>query len=109
MGILCQSCNSFRINLDPEKSNETNKKLESELPKQYLHIQDEENKTSKEDISITQQKVDDNFDFLKNKAKSVLIKEKDINNDKDNKTFLKSKSMKMIERNSKKSHSLKLF
>ena len=108
MGILCQSCNSFRINLDPEKSNETNKKLGSELPKQYLHIQDEENKTSKEDISITQQKVDDNFDFLKNKAKSVLIKEKDINNDKDNKTFLKSKSMKMIERSSKKSHSLKL-
>ena len=108
MGILCQSCNSFRINLDPEKSNETNKKLGSELPKQYLHIQNEENKTSKENISITQQKVDDNFDFLKNKAKSVLIKEKDINNDKDNKTFLKSKSMKMIERSSKKSHSLKL-
>ena len=108
MGILCQSCNSFRINLDPEKSNETNKKLENELPKQYLHIQNEENKTSKEDISITQQKVDDNFDFLKKKAKSVLVKEKDINNDKDNKTFLKSKSMKMIERSSKKSHSLKL-
>ena len=110
MGILCQSCNTFKINLDPEKANEANKQPDNDLPRQYLNIKNGENKTPTEDTSITQKKAEDNFDFLQKKAKSARIKEKIIENDNENnKTFLKSKSMKIIERSSKKSQSLKLI
>ena len=109
MGILCQSCNSLKIIIDPEKANESNKQPENDLPRQYLNIQNEENKTPKEETSITQKKSDDNYDFLKKKAKSARIKEdiKNNENNENNENYSKSKSMK-IERTSKKSHSLKL-
>ena len=36
MGILCQSCNSLRIDLEPEKTTDSNKAQEEiVLPKEY--------------------------------------------------------------------------
>ena len=111
MGILCQSCNSLRIDLEPEKTTDSSKLTEIVLPKEYVSIPNEDNKTKEgSSIEIDAGKENSNL-FLKKKAKSTYIneneeKDKEI---KENKKYSKSKSMRIIERNTKKNLSVKLI
>ena len=112
MGTFCQSCDSFLMNKDQEKSKDSTKQPEVVLPKQYVEIPKEETETE-EIISIKDDKNQTNYEFFKNKAKSVAIinkKEKNIEDENIKiKAYLKSKSMKFIDRNPNKSQSEKLI
>ena len=111
MGTICQSCDSLLMNQEQEKRKDSSKQPEIVLPKQYVEIPKEETET--EEIIPLKDDENPENEFLKNKAKSVTIETiKSKNKDKDDikiKAYLKSKSMKIIDRDSKKTQSEKLI
>ena len=111
MGILCQSCNSLRIDLEPEKTTDSNKAQEEiVLPKEYVNIpgSNEDNKTNESNSIQADTKKDNKEFFFEKKAKSTLIKHIEEEEKIENKKYSKAKSM-FIDRKSKKSHSVKLI
>ena len=112
MGTFCQGCERFLINQEIEKSKDQTKQSGIVLPKQYVEIPKEETETE-EIIPYKDDKNQANYEYPKTKAKSVHISSsKEKNKEKDNikiKSYLKSKSMKVIDKNSKGSQSEKLI
>ena len=112
MGTFCQGCERFFINQEIEKSKDQTKQSGIVLPKQYVEIPKEETETE-EIIPYKDDKNQANYEYPKTKAKSVHISSsKEKNKEKDNikiKSYLKSKSMKVIDKNSKGSQSEKLI
>ena len=101
MGTICQSCDSLLINQEQEKTKDSIKQPEIVLPKQYVDIPKEETETEEIIPKNYYDKSPEN-EFLKNKSKSVNIESLKSKN-KDNKdikikAYLKSKTMKIIDK-----------
>ena len=98
MGVLCQSCNNLKLNLDElEKPYDTNSQSDIILPRKYVSATDENFITPGDFESFT-----DKQEKLK-KPKSALIKNSEEKSDKKNKNYSKSKSLKKTGRKRSKS------
>ena len=105
MGVLCQSCNILKLKLEEEeKPYDATSQTDIILPRQYVSATDE-NLISLEEIA----NYADKQEKLKVKAKSMINKKIEENDNKVNKNYSKSKSQQIIERKNRKCQSVKLI
>ena len=106
MGVLCQSCNSFKLDLDPQNNNDNNKQQKLIFPKQYVNIENEEKE-------IYKKKENNNKKEIKQKNKIIsssvinIIKKKEEKEIEENTEYLKSKSLDSMGLSTKKCQSTK--
>ena len=115
MGVLCQSCNSLIIDLEQKNTNNKNKLEDILLPKDYIENTPLDEKKTEKDISVKIDDIDEEKkekekedDYFKKKRHSAYVKNNNENDIEIKKDYLKAKSM-VIERSSKKCHSVKLI
>ena len=106
MGVLCQSCNFIKIDLEEERNNNncTNRIPDLILPKKYVNTSNEEYISKEDTLKVFDNKESENK--IKNKnSYNNMIEDNNI----ENNIYLKSRSMHDIQDNSKKKHYIKLI